>query len=396
MRSSGFPGASWAPRGPGDRDCGRALAAPALPASPTRLGPALRSLLCFEWALGRAPDPRPRFEPPGRLSRPTWIHPEEVHTLEALLFVGAGGCCRASRVSGGAARRGATFDVAASGKRPPESTAPPNATYRDPPHRHPPYGNRDGPLGPEPRPGASARADPGTPEITCCTARPGPGAAHEDGSHRPPRRDPFGAVAPQSRSAGTGGGSCTLIERPCVPGLGSPPWRVCARSPTITRSGPGILARRQSAPPLPSWVARPRDPNRVLPLWLLKEPRPLPHQDGRPYLGGPARGGIGTRAHGVSTGGTVRLSRGTILSPVIPRGRVFGSIATSGMPSRWYLHRYSTESEKSAALATIFSPAPIPAPNSKFGSMYLLKGNDSMPGWLSHHRSRPGLRWSCT
>lgn len=48
-----------------------------------RLGPALVSLL--DRALGRAPDPRPRFEPSARFETRLDL-PEEVHTLETLLF----------------------------------------------------------------------------------------------------------------------------------------------------------------------------------------------------------------------------------------------------------------------------------------------------------------------
>jgi protein ImuB len=48
-----------------------------------RLGPALVSLL--NRALGRAPDPWPRFEPPARFETRLDL-PEQVHALEVLLF----------------------------------------------------------------------------------------------------------------------------------------------------------------------------------------------------------------------------------------------------------------------------------------------------------------------
>ncbi|MBA2593134.1 MAG: DNA polymerase Y family protein [Gammaproteobacteria bacterium] len=209
-----------------------------------RLGPALVSLL--DRALGRAPDPRPRFEPPARFETRLDL-PEEVHTLEALLFVArrmlfelhgflaarrAGVRRLTWRLAHG---RGQDTPIHSTAIHPTVIEMGLLAPSRDPEHLLALFQERLN--------GLSLRA-------------PVRGLVIRTEAIAPLAEIPLGLWPLDQGPRGPEEGPVRLIER-LRAALGSPPWRVCARSPTIAPSGPGILARRQSASPLPPWVARP-------------------------------------------------------------------------------------------------------------------------------------------
>lgn len=93
-------------------------------------------------------------------------------------------------------------------------------------------------------------------------------------------------------------------------------------------------AERTAAPPVGGSA---RDPNRVLPLWLLKEPRPLSHQDGRPYLGGPLEAESGPERIESGWWDGQAIARDYFVARD-PHGARFWIYRDLGDASAWYLH----------------------------------------------------------
>ncbi len=87
-----------------------------------------------------------------------------------------------------------------------------------------------------------------------------------------------------------------------------------------------------------SWTGRSAgDPNKVLPLWLLKEPRPLSHHDGWPYLCGPleAESGPERIESGWWDGQDIARDYFIVRDP---HGARFWIYRDLGDASAWYLH----------------------------------------------------------
>lgn len=295
-----------------------------------RLGPALVSLL--DRALGRAPDPRPRFEPPARFESRLDL-PEEVHTLEALLFAAwrmlfeLHGFLAARR----AGVRRLTWRLAhAHGQ---DTSIHPTAIHptviemgllapsRDPEHLLALFRERLN--------GLSLRAP--VRALVMRTEAIAPLAEIPLGLWplERNRKDYQGPRGPEE-------GPVRLIERLRAHLGESAVAGLCAVADHRPERAwhPYPPAERTAAPPVGGSA---RDPNRVLPLWLLKEPRPLSHQDGRPYLCGPleAESGPERIESGWWDGQDIARDYFVVRDP---HGARFWIYRDLGDASAWYLH----------------------------------------------------------
>jgi len=294
-----------------------------------RFGPALVSLL--DRALGRAPDPRPRFEPPARFETRLDL-PEEVHTLEALLFVARRmlfelhGFLAARR----AGVRRLTWRLAhARGQDTPIHHTPIHPTAIDP------TVIEMGLLAPsrdlehlltlfrERLNGLSLRAP-----VRALVMRTEVIA--------PLAETPLGLWPLEQGPRGPEEGPVRLIERLRARLGESAVAGLCAVADHRPERAwhPCQPAERTAAPLV---GGSDRDPNRVLPLWLLKEPRPLPHQDGRPYLGGPLEAESGPERIESGWWDGQAITRDYFVARD-PHGARFWIYRDLGDASAWYLH----------------------------------------------------------
>jgi protein ImuB len=295
-----------------------------------RLGPALVSLL--DRALGRAPDPRPRFEPPARFESRLDL-PEEVHTLEALLFAARRmlfelhGFLAARR----AGVRRLTWRLAhAHGQ---DTSIHPTAIHptviemgllapsRDPEHLLVLFRERLNGLSLH----APVRALVMRTEAIALLAETPLGLWPQERN----RKEYQGPRGPEE-------GPVRLIERLRARLGESAVAGLCAVADHRPERAwhPCPPAERTAAPPVGGSA---RDPNRVLPLWLLKEPRPLSHQDGRPYLGGPLEAESGPERIESGWWDGQHIARDYFVARD-PQGARFWIYRDLGDASAWYLH----------------------------------------------------------
>jgi len=293
-----------------------------------RLGPALVSLL--DRALGRAPDPRPRFEPPARFETHLDL-PEEVHTLEALLFAARRmlfelhGFLAAQR----AGVRCLTWRLAhAYGQDTPihPTAIHPTAIHptviemgllapsRDPEHLLALFRERLNGLSLR----APVRALLMRTEAIAPLAETLLGLWPLDGP-RGPEEGPVRLIERLRARLGESAvaGLCAVADhRP------ERAWHPCPP------------AERTAAPPVGGSA---RDPNRVLPLWLLKKPRPLSHRDGRPYHNGPLEAESGPERIESGWWDGHDIARDYFVARD-PHGARFWIYRDLGDASAWYLH----------------------------------------------------------
>ncbi|MGH2667802.1 MAG: Y-family DNA polymerase, partial [bacterium] len=289
-----------------------------------RLGPALVSLL--DRALGRAPDPRPRFEPPARFETRLDL-PEEVHTLDALLFAARRMLFELHGFLA-ARRRGVrrlTWRLAhAYGQ---DTSIHPTAIHptviemgllapsRDPEHLLALFRERLNGLSLR----APVRALLMRTEAIAPLAETPLGLWPLDRGPRGPEEGPVRLIERLRARLGEAAvaGLCAVADhRP------ERAWHPCPP------------AERTAAPPVGGSA---RDPNRVLPLWLLKEPRPLSHQDGRPYLGGPLEAESGPERIESGWWDGQDIARDYFVARD-PHGARFWIYRDLGNASAWYLH----------------------------------------------------------
>jgi protein ImuB len=291
-----------------------------------RLGPALVSLL--DRALGRAPDSRPRFEPPARFESRLDL-PEEVHTLEALRFAARRmlfelhGFLAARRAG---VRRLTWWLLHARGQDTPNHHTPIRPTViemgllapsRDPEHLLALFRERLNGLS------------------LCAPVR---ALVMRTEAIAPLAETPLG-LWPLKEYQGPRGpeaGPVRLIERLRARLGESAVAGLCAVADHRPERAwhPCPPTERTAAP---SVGGSPRDPNRVLPLWLLKEPRPLSHQDGRPYLCGPLEAESGPERIESGWWDGQDIARDYFVARD-PQGARFWIYRDLGDASAWYLH----------------------------------------------------------
>lgn len=332
-----------------------------------RLSPAL--LQALDRALGRAPDPRPNFQPPGRFEARLELA-FECRSTAPLLFAARR---LLTELAGFLRARGAGTQTLLwtlehervaghTAPAPParaEAGAPPGAVGQG--TEAPPPG---GAGAPGPAPHATPSARPGTAPHTCLHL--GLVAPNRDAEHlleltrerlerlhsgRPVqalclRVDSLAPLAPQAatlpRLQEPGAAEqalAPLIERlrarlgtSAVRGLAAVSdhrperaWRHCepATSPRAAAAAAG--------PPAEAWTLRRR------PLWLLPEPRPLRVRDGRPECDGPLRAESGPERieSGWWEGSRVARDYYVVVNPLGERFWIYRALQA---PECWFLH----------------------------------------------------------